>query len=146
MQRPSSSSLLKFLKLASCLSSDSQKFSRNFVVRVFVTSFHAREIYVVHVFCLYCEEKNQNRIRTDIEFEVFQGALSHANAQHSCKLMRQASCDKIRRKPFAWCKEYPFEVRTAKGIEFEVLIFLRTFWIKPKSGRIKKKRRKFCLF
>jgi hypothetical protein len=43
----------------------------------------------------------QNRIRTDIEFDVFQGALSRANAKHSCKLMRQASCDKIRRKPFA---------------------------------------------
>ena len=92
------------------------------------------------------EEKNSNRIRTDIEFEVFQGALSHANAQHSCKLMRQASCDKIRRKPFAWCEEWSFRVRSAKGIEFEVLIFLRTFWIKPKSGRIKNKRRMFCLF
>ena len=88
----------------------------------------------------------RDRIWTDIEFDVFQGALSHANAKHSCKLMRQASCDKIRRKPFAWREVCSFRVRSAKGIEFGVLIFLQTFWIKPKSGRIKKKRRIFCLF
>jgi hypothetical protein len=66
-----------------------------------VTNSDAMIKILVIDYCLHFEEKNSNRIRTDIEFGVFQGALSHANAQHSCKLMRQASCDKIRRKPFA---------------------------------------------
>jgi hypothetical protein len=92
-------------------------------VRVDVTSFHARESNLVNECCLHFEEKNSNRIRTDIEFDIFQGALSHANAQHSCKLMRQASCDKIRRKPFARCEGCSFRARSAKGIEFESRYF-----------------------
>ncbi len=65
----------------------------------------------------------RDRILTDIEFDVFQGALSHANAKHSCKLMRQASCYKIRRKPFACREVCSFRLRSAKGIEFGVRCF-----------------------
>jgi len=51
-----------------------------------------------------------------------------------------SSCAKHRvtkseENPLLDVRDDPFGVRSAKGIEFEVLIFLRTFWIKPKSGK-----------
>jgi hypothetical protein len=76
----------------------------------------------------------RNRILTDLEFDVFQGALSRAHAQHSCKLMRQASCDKIRRKPFAWSEEYPYGVRSQRESNSKSWSFCELFGSSQKVG------------
>ena len=77
----------------------------------------------------------RNRILTDLEFDVFQGALSRAHAQHSCKLMRQASCDKIRRKPFAWSEEYPYGVRSQRESNSKSWSFCELFGSSPTIGQ-----------
>ncbi len=136
MLRPSSFLLLTFLKLVFVPRLRQPKYFnatslRGFALHLF--NWGEKNVYKNVIFT----SKNDIGIslRTDIECDDFQGVLSRANAQHSCKLMRQASRDKSRRKPFAWREELPLKECSAKGIEFEVLIFLRTFWIKPKSGR-----------
>ena len=46
----------------------------------------------------FLKKEIRNRILIDLEFDVFQGALSHANAEHSCKLMRQTITESLSEK------------------------------------------------
>jgi hypothetical protein len=51
----------------------------------------------------------QDRIRIDIEFVVFQGALERVNAKQSCKLMRQHRVTKSAENPLLEMRGGPSE-------------------------------------